>query len=448
MIWILNLPYQLVLAVVAAAMFVGSWCGGKPRGGWREKLLGLVPRRTSDRPCLWFHAVSVGEVQLLGTLLAEMARRRPEVECVLSVTTRTGYELARKKHERLTVFYCPMDFSWAVAAAMRRARPSVLVLAETELWPNLVVGARRFGARVAVVNGRLGEKSHRGYRRVRWLFSRVLANVDLVAAQNETYADRFIDLGSAREKTRGPGSLKFDGAASDRGNADTRRLARLAGFDARDVVFLAGSTQAPEEEVALAVFRELAPRYPELRLVLVPRHAERFEEVATLLATSSSRWQRRSRLVDGADPRARVLLVDTIGELGAWWGTARIAFVGGSLGNRGGQNMIEPAAYGAAVSYGPNTWNFAEPARELVQAQAAVVVRDQEELAAFARRCLDDASYANGLGANAQAFVARHLGATARTAALLEELLERRGHIPAPKHLAQARGESTIHRRP
>jgi 3-deoxy-D-manno-octulosonic-acid transferase len=191
-------------------------------------------------------------------------------------------------------------------------------------------------------------------------------------------------------------------------------------------VFLAGSTQAPEEAIALAAFEKLQPRFRDLRLILVPRHPERFDEVDKLLAASGVTYLRRSRIEQGTVPPAwQVLLVDTMGELGAWWGVADVAFVGGSMGDRGGQNMIEPAAFGAAVCFGPNTKNFRDVVTTLLQAEAAVVVRDGAELTAFLERCLRDTAFANALGERAQSLVISQRGATLRTIEILEQFLGR-----------------------
>ena len=216
-----------------------------------------------------------------------------------------------------------------------------------------------------MINGRLSQHSFQGYRRVRWFVSRLLSQIDVLAVQDESYAERFRALGARPEAVNVTGSMKYDGAQTDSDNPATRCLAALAGIEPNDIVFLAGSTQEPEESIALEVFRRLSPDWPQLRLIIVPRHPERFESVAQMLDASGIAWQRRTALVvpplggmppkGGTTSAARVLLVDVVGELGAWWGTAQIAFVGGSLGNRGGQNMIEPAAYGAAISFGPNT---------------------------------------------------------------------------------------------
>ncbi|MEN6451509.1 MAG: glycosyltransferase N-terminal domain-containing protein, partial [Thermoguttaceae bacterium] len=322
--YLLNLVYLLLLLLSLPWLLVQAVRKGKYREGYAEKLLGLVPVRTTknsreltapggprvDSPgadCsplsatgkktrLWLHAVSVGEVNLLAPLLKKIEAERPQWECVISTTTMTGMALARKKHPRQTTFYCPLDFSWAVSAAMRRVRPDLLVLAELELWPNLIRAAKRHGANVAVINGRLGEKSFRGYRRIRPMVASVLRQIDLLAVQDETYAERFRSLGARPESVCVTGSMKYDGAQTDRNNAATRRLASLAGFSADDIVLLAGSTQEPEEEMALAAFRELSRQHPRLRLVLVPRHPDRFEAVARLLDASGLPWQRRTKL--------------------------------------------------------------------------------------------------------------------------------------------------------
>jgi 3-deoxy-D-manno-octulosonic-acid transferase len=383
-----------------------------------------------DRPCIWLHAVSVGEVNLLEPIVARWQRLHPDRDCVISTTTRAGYELACKKYAPRLIFYCPLDFTWAVRRAMERIRPDLLVLVELELWPNLIEAARAHGAKVAVINGRLGEKSFRGYSRIRVLIRHSLARLNLIAAQNEDYANRFVSLGARQQFVHCTGSIKFDGARTDRNNAQTQRLAALAGIRDHDIVLLAGSTQDPEESLALAVFQRLAREFPRLRLILVPRHPERFNDVAAMLDRTGIAWQRRSQLAPDCQTAAtdsRVLLVDAIGELGHWWGTAHIAFVGGSLTQRGGQNMIEPAAYGAAVCFGPNTWNFRDIVAHLLDREAAVVVGNEQELETFVRRCLSDPAYAETLGRRAQQLVLEQQGAADRTIQLLHELVQGMG---------------------
>jgi 3-deoxy-D-manno-octulosonic-acid transferase len=450
MAYFLNLAYLLLLVAAAPWLLYQRLRHGKYREGWEAKFYGRVPERTGNARCIWLHAVSVGEVNLLEPILGRWERLHPDWEIVISTTTQAGYHLACKRYAPRLVCYCPLDFTWAVRRAMRRLRPDLLVLAELELWPNLIAAARESGAKVAVINGRLSEKSFRGYQRIGWLAKRTLENIDLVAAQNEEYASRFRALGAPAVQITG--SIKFDGARTDRQNPETRRLAALAGIAEDDTVFLAGSTQAPEEQFALEVFQRLAKDHPRLRLILVPRHPERFDEVAELLDRRGVSWQRRSALESGPlAPRvdipgsnqdrpsdanrplaervahnepAHILLVDVVGELGYWWGTAQIAFVGGSLTSRGGQNMIEPAAYGAAVAFGPNTWNFRDVVALLLAREAAIVVRNQDELESFVRRCLADAEFAASLGREAQQLVIEQQGAADRTVQLLNGLVD------------------------
>jgi 3-deoxy-D-manno-octulosonic-acid transferase len=384
---------------------------------------------------LWLHAVSVGEVNLLQSVLTRWQRLHPDWDCVISTTTQTGYQLARTKYAPRTVFYCPLDFTWAVGRAMKRIRPTLLVLTELELWPNLVQAARDHGAKVAVINGRLGERSFRGYTILRLLMHRVLARLNLIAVQNEDYAQRFQALGARQRFVRCTGSIKFDGARTNRDNPETQRLAALAGIGDEDIVFLAGSTQDPEESLALSVFLCLSAEFPRLRLILVPRHPERFNDVAAMLDRSGVRYDRRSQLTSDSrqpTPDSRVLLIDAIGELGHWWGTAHVAFVGGSLGRRGGQNMIEPAAYGAAVCFGPNTWNFRDVVAQMLDRNAAVVVHGEQELEAFVRHCLTDPAYVQDLGRRAQQLVLEQQGAADRTIAHLEELIS----VESPRRAA------------
>lgn len=440
--WTLNVVYLTVLLLASPWLLWSAWRQGKYREGFAEKVLGHVPLRTSQRPCVWLHAVSVGEVNLVATTLKQISGCRPDWEVVISTTTKAGYDLAKKKYADHTVFYCPIDFSWATKRAMRQVRPDLLVLAELELWPNLIAAAKEQGAQVAIINGRLSDKSFRGYSRFRPLVSSVLSRIDLIAAQNEETAERFRKLGARPERVYATGSLKFDGAMTDRINTRTHQLRELAGFKSGDIVFLVGSTQSPEEEIGVRIYGQLVKEYPRLKLVIVPRHPQRFEEVGELLTQSGLPWMRRSELgtsslstagqsssatlswaSSGTPERGSILLVDTIGELGAWWGTASIGFVGGSFGGRGGQNMIEPAAYGVATCFGPNTWNFRDIVAQLLRADGAQVVKNEAELTEFVRNVLADPEWGRALGQHAQQLVLDQQGATKRTVDLLLPLV-------------------------
>ena len=428
---LLNLIYATLLAMCSPLLLYRSLRSGKYREGWGEKFLGRAPHRIGDRPCVWFHAVSVGEVLLLKPVLQELARRRPGWEAVISTTTRTGLAMARRSYPDLVTFYAPLDFSWSARRAVSRVRPTVLALVELELWPNLVQATKESGARVAIVNGRLSRRSHKGYRKLRGPLGPTLRRLDAVAAQNIEYADRFVDLGVPRSRVRVTGSVKFDGLEVDRSNGKTVALRKALGLSPTELVFVAGSTMDGEEEAALAAYRKARGSYPQLRLVLVPRHPERFEQIASWLASRGERVVRRS---DGdAAPISRtsrqspppVILVDTLGELSSVWGLADVAFVGGSLKpGRGGQNMMEPAAFGAAVLFGPHTSNFREVVEQLLARGGAREVADASELAEALLADLDDPESAAARGAVAREYVLAQDGASGRTFVELDRLVD------------------------
>jgi 3-deoxy-D-manno-octulosonic-acid transferase len=422
---LLNVVYLLVALVALPWVIWRRVSGGRPVAAPWRRFTGSVnlPPPEPGVARIWLHGVSVGEVQLLAALAAELTRQAADagrrIECVISSSTTTGLEVAAKRFGPNRTFPCPLDFSWAVDRVLDRVRPAAVVLGELELWPNLLAGVARRGIPVVVANARMSETSARGYARIRPLVRRMLGRVTVVSARSQADADRFAALGAA--DVRVAGSMKFDGVRGDREAADVQRLRELAGFTADEIVFLAGSTQAPEERLAAEAFLALRERHPALRLVIVPRHVERTAEVAATLDSLGLRWQARSRLdADGPDPAARILVVDTTGELGWWWGTATVAFVGGSLdGGRGGQNMLEPAAYGAAVCFGPHTRNFRAEVARLLAADAAVVVDDGPAVTAFVARCLAEPGWAEALGRRAAALVAGARGATAATARLV-----------------------------
>lgn len=422
--YLLNCCYLLFLAVVWPVLWYRAVKYKKYRKSLAARFFGSAPLLPEKRPGsvrVWFQAVSVGEVNLLKPIFTEIAATHPDWELIVSSTSKTGLELARKIFSDKTVFPCPLDFTWSVKRAMKRIRPDLLVLVEMELWPNLIWAAKKSGAKVAVVNGRISDESFPKYRRIRFFLRRLFRSVDLVLCGSAESDARFAALGVPADRRYVTGSIKFDGVATDRNNPKTTALAELAGIEKSDTVFLAGSTQEPEERLAVETFKALAPAHPNLRLILVPRHPERFDAVAVELVASGLPWSRRSTLQANGEKTAadktaaRILLVDTVGELGAWWGTACTAFVGGSMGTRGGQNMLEPAGYGAAVSFGPNTKNFREISERMLRENAAAVVADGGELTAFVRRCLDEPEYAERLGRNAQNLVIAQRGATKST---------------------------------
>ena len=430
---LLNAVYLIAFVVLLPWVAWRKFSGGRPVAApWTRFTGGIppLPRCDAGVSRIWFHGVSVGEVQLLSVLAAEIRRQADaagrQVDCVISSSTTTGLDVAAKRFGTDHTFPCPLDFTWAVNRVLDQVRPDLLVLGELELWPNLLACAHARGVPIVVANARMSEQSAAGYGRIRPLLRSMLGKVSLVIARSQEDADRFTSFAPPGGcDVIVTGSMKFDGVKGDRKASEVTKLRHLAGFHDDDVVFLAGSTQAPEEQLSLDAFAAATARHPRLRLVIVPRHVERTPEIVALLDRSGVRWQLRSRLGQPdtsvpADPAARVLLVDTTGELGWWWGTARIAFVGGSLdGKRGGQNMLEPAAYGAAVAFGPHTRNFRDEVRRLLAADAAVVVGDGPALTDFVQQCLENDGFAAALGLRAVGLVASQRGSTAATAAAI-----------------------------
>ena len=458
--WGLNLVYcGLLLLFSPVILFRAIW-QGKYRQGWAEKFLGRGEVRTSTGPAIWLHAVSVGEVLILRTLLPPLRERLPGSEIWISTTTHTGHAVAVEKYPDCHVFYFPLDFSWAVRKALQRVRPSLIVLVELELWPNFIREAAAQSIPLVLINGRMSEKSFRGYRRIRWLMAGLWRGFAPIAVQTEEYRRRFLELGAPSDRLTVTGSTKYDGLETDRGNVRTWEIRAGFGILDDETIFIAGSTQSPEESYAIDTYLALRERHPALRLILVPRHQERFDEVANLVESrglpllrrsvlKAGRWgsphregeapaeprlgnhasspapaQQELRPPDSRPPGPRpILLLDTLGELGAAWGLADIAFVGGSLTPRGGQNMIEPAAYAAAVLFGPNTGNFRQVVELLLSEQAARVVRSPEELTQVVGEFLEDPSLARQLGETAQRLVLPQQGATARTVDLIVDAL-------------------------
>ena len=428
---LLNLAYLLALALLSPWLAWRALATGRYRRELGAKFFGRVSiRNPHKKPVAWFHAVSVGEVNLLGTLVPAFQKRHPDWLVVVSSTTDTGLAGARQRFPDLDVVAWPFDFSWAVAAALDAVGPALVVLTESELWPNFLAAASRRNVPVVVVNARMSPRSFRRLKRVAGAARRLLfRHVARFAVQEVEYAERLRQLGVHATKVVTTGSIKYDGAIQACTTAGAERLGNALGLAAtpagsRPLVLLAGSTHAPEEAIVLGAFARLRTRFPHLRLVLVPRHPDRFAEVARLIEASGLPFVRRSAITSPLAEMPAVVLLDTVGELGAAWGLADVGFVGGSLdGVRGGQSMIEPAGYGVPCAFGPHVWNFKDAAKRLVEVGGAVMVADAAELEAALARLLADADLRAWTGAAARELVRRQQGATARTLDVLDAVI-------------------------
>ena len=399
---------------------------GRSLGNFQQRFLGQVPALDSNTsgPRIWLHAVSVGEVNLLAPIIDRLQQQYPVCQIAISTTTATGMQLARQKYAEHTTFFFPIDFSWAMKSALKRIQPDLLVFTELELWPNLIRLADQQNVPVTVVNGRLSESSFGGYRRFRWILSGTFERLALVTAQNDDYAKRFIAMGCRAERVHAVGSIKFDNANATVSSTLLDDLRDSINMRPDDVLFVAGSTQLPEESLAAKSWLQLREQFPQLRLVIVPRHPHNGPTIKRDLLNLGVDCNLRSENSDKVTSRNQVLIADTIGELTGWWSLASIAFVGGSFGKRGGQNMIEPAACGANVCFGPKTKNFRKVVEQMRAKDVATVVNTEEELQAFVRRCLNDPVWATRRGAKAKQFVDSQRGAIDRTIDLLQAVFD------------------------
>jgi 3-deoxy-D-manno-octulosonic-acid transferase len=420
--------YLLYTALISVGFVLAVpfylWKGratGKYLATFRERMGQLPAGIACAGPSIWIHAVSVGEVLAARILVGPLKRRFPGHRVFVSTTTMTGHSVAQASLQGADgLFYAPFDWPGPVRRALDALQPRLLLLVETELWPNLIHEARGRGTRVAVVNGRISDRSVGRYRRVRFFLRRVLAEVDLLLMQTEEYARRAVDIGAPPERVRVVGNLKYDALPSP-GASDA--LAQLLGGDARGPLWIAGSTVAGEEELLLLAFRRVREAFPGARLVIAPRHPERFDDVFVRVEAAGLACARRTRLGDAPWRDGDVLLLDTIGELARAYSAATVVFVGGSLVPSGGHNVLEPAVAGKAVVVGPHMENFQEIADTFRAEGALVQVGSAEELAATMLELLRDAGRREEIGRKARGLVERNRGALDATLDALGRLV-------------------------
>ena len=395
---------------------------GKYRAGLAERL-GVVParlKRSGTEPAIWIHAVSVGEVLAISRLVAELRALYPARKVFVSTTTATGQELARQRFGEDSVFYMPLDFDFALRAYFNALRPGMLVLAETEFWPNLLHHAASREIKVAVVNARISDRSFPRYRRFGWFFSRVLSGVRLFLAQTLTDAERLRAVGAPAEHVHVSGNLKFD--IRQAGESALVRDLRSV-IPQSSPVIVCGSTTEGEEPLVLAAFEQVQREFPAAILILAPRHPERFEKVAEFIRDGGFKFVRRSDWTPTAPILPGVFLLDSVGELASVYSLADLAFVGGSLVPLGGHNILEPAQFGVPVLTGPYTFNFREIVN-IFSSGGGLVVLGAEQLGPEMIRLLRDAAARKRLGEAAKKLFLANTGATEKILAALRVLLE------------------------
>ncbi len=444
MSFILDLLYVFAGLAYSPVIIYRAVKHNRYRTGWAQRF-GKINRRNPAGKCIWLHAVSVGEVNAAKTVIDELEKRFGDFEIVISTTTDTGFaratHLFSKSHY---VFYFPFDFSWVMRRAFDRIRPAMCLLMELEVWPNFVSVAQRLNVPVVVVNGRISDRSFSRYRRIMPFAERVFRKISLVLAQTDEYSERFGAVGA--ENIIVTGSLKYDTAQVADKVEGADALAEQLNIGGRRL-WVAGGTGPGEEAIVLDVYRNLKRQdeFSNLRLAIVPRKPERFDEVAQLIEQSGFSLIRYSKVKEEATEKSQianlsraksrdrksemdvVVLGDTMGDLRKFYCLATVIFVGRTLVPMGGSDMMEAAALGKCTIFGPHTFNFRQTVDALIAGHGTIEVKDGAGLLAAMKKCLSEPQYARTIAQAGQAVIRQNQGATARTIEALSKMLRAKG---------------------
>ena len=427
--FILDALYLLAGAAISPMVIYRAFRHKRYRTGWAERF-GKIARKNPTKKCIWLHAVSVGEVNASKTIITELESRFPHFEIMITTTTDTGFGRAAALFgERLQVVYFPFDLSCIMRRAFGRIRPTLCLLMELEVWPNFVATANQLHVPVIVINGRISDKGFAGYSRIKSFARSFFRKVDLVLAQTDEYARRFIELGCPKERVIVTGSLKYDTAhITDRVEGACTLAAQLNITGER--LWVAGATGDGEEQIILNVYSRLIEQkeFADLRLAIVPRKPERFDEVAQLIEQSGFNLIRYSELKTAAPDAGvkskienrklkidAVVLGDTMGDLRKFYSLASVIFVGRSLVPMGGSDMMEAAALGKCTIFGPHAFNFKQAVEALLKENGAIMVKNEHELLQIMKKCLLEPDFARKIAANGQEVIRKNQGATAKT---------------------------------
>jgi 3-deoxy-D-manno-octulosonic-acid transferase len=428
MYFVYSLLTLLVFIVVSPYFLYQAIRFKKYIGSLRQRL-GYLPIALNDagEESIWIHAVSVGEALTARALVEDLKARYPRLKLFLSTTTLAGQEVARRSLQHVdAVFYFPFDWAFIVRRTLDIVKPRVFVMMETEIWPNLLRVCRDRGVKTVLINGRISARSYPRYRLIRPFFRRVLADVDRFCMQSDESARRLIDLGAEQSRVTVTGSLKFDSLdfpTPVSHGKPRERVLRFFRVSPRRVLIVAGSTVRGEEAAVLRAFARVKATTPGALAIIAPRQPERFGEAERLAREAGFVTARRSELPIDTEPRADVVILDTIGELAQVYQIATVVFVGGSLVDYGGHNILEPAVFGKPIVFGPYMQNFKEIADAFVTNDAAVQVPSEHALDDTLIGLVTDPVRRARLGAGARALVEANRGAKDKTLAVIEELL-------------------------
>jgi 3-deoxy-D-manno-octulosonic-acid transferase len=423
-----TLIYTLLLPVILLRLLWRSRLAPAYRQRWLERFgVFTAPAFDHSKPVIWLHAVSVGETLAAVPLIKQLQLDHPDWQWTITTTTPTGSEQVRAifgdaiLQNNFAHVYAPYDLPFFLSSFIKRAKPSLAIVMETELWPNMLHSCHAHNIPVIIANARLSEKSARGYKKLLPLTRSMLADVSMVAAQQNADGERFIDLGLARDKLTVTGSIKFDLDIDDAIRNKTAVLRLQWSCNETRKVWLAASTHPGEDEIILQTFSELKKQFSDLLLVLVPRHPERFSTAATQCKQAGWNIIKRS---ENTNPNTEtdIVIGDTMGELLTFYGAADIAFVGGSLVPVGGHNLIEPASWACPVISGPHLFNFSEVERLLQENNALIIAKDSDALITTVKNWLTDEELRKNAGKRAKQVADNNRGALNKLCSIITEI--------------------------
>jgi 3-deoxy-D-manno-octulosonic-acid transferase len=433
--FVFDLLYLLAGAAISPMVLYRVIRHGRYRTGWAQRF-GKITRKNPEKKCIWLHAVSVGEINAAKTLIKELENRFSDFEIVISTVTDTGFAQANALFSRnLRVFYFPLDLSWIMHRAFENIRPTICLLMELEVWPNFVQIAKQLNVPVIIINGRISDRGFSKYKKIKPIAKTIFRKVGLVLAQTYEYAQRFKELGCPDGKVIVTGSLKYDTAQiTDKiEGADTLAAQLFGKFEVLNSKFeiplwVAGATGNDEEKILLEVYQDLKrqKQFSDLRLAIIPRKPERFDEVAQLIEQSGFNLIRYSKVksqTTGKSSIESIILGDTMGDLRKFYSLATIIFVGRSLVPMGGSDMMEAAALGKCTIFGPHAFNFTQAVDALLADNGAIMVKDKEELLATVQKCLLEPAYADKIARNGREVIRKNQGATTRSIEQISKFL-------------------------
>jgi 3-deoxy-D-manno-octulosonic-acid transferase len=420
--------YDLVFAIFSVFYLPYFVMKGKWRGFSRQRL-GILPdaflARVKDKRAIWLHAVSVGEVIASLPLYDEIRKNFPSEKIIVSTVTPTGNHIARERFKGAEIIYFPVDLSFITDKVMGSIKPKVVLIAETEIWPNFINSAKKAGAGVVIFNGRVSKDSFKNYSAVRSLLKRVLGKVDLFLMQMSSDAEKIVYLGAPADRVKVSGNLKYD-AALFGGKEDERdSFRKKLGISGEHKLFMAGSTHPGEEEIVLRCYKELSKESPDLRLLIAPRHAERSQAIAGCVKTAGFKPRFVSMSDHSPSGREDVLILDVMGMLAKLYSAGDIIFMGGSLIKKGGQNPLEAAYYSKAVLFGPHMHNFEGISSALLSEKAAMRVEDEKDLVKTLRMLLHNPDGTRAMGKRARSVLEANAGVAEKDLEFIEPFLEK-----------------------